>query len=114
MIGSPQRHADRELGESPRRSRRCEGSCSFAEDHWPRGREGGGGGSPESEDLPRRRTNPEPLAEGVFVFKRLIVLAGVALLACALAAPALALRVKVQIGRASCREGGVVSGWDSC
>ena len=31
-----------------------------SEDHWPRGREGGGGGSPESEDLPRRRTIRTP------------------------------------------------------
>src|SRR5262245_7762297 len=59
MIGSPERHAVREPCGNQGRSRRCEGSCSFAEDHWPRGREGGGGGSPESEDLPRRR-NPSP------------------------------------------------------
>jgi iron complex transport system substrate-binding protein len=31
--------------------------------HWPSGWEGGGGGSPESEDLPPA-SHPEPLAEG--------------------------------------------------
>ena len=52
------RAAVREPGANPGRSRRCEGSCSSAETTGL-GREGGGGGSPESEDLPRRRT-PNP------------------------------------------------------
>src|SRR5262245_53367118 len=60
MIGSHQRYADREPGGNPGRSRRCEGSCASAGNHWPRGREGGGGGSPESEDLPRRRKSRTP------------------------------------------------------
>ena len=46
----------RESGANPGRSRRCEGSCSPAETplaHRETGsREGGGRGSPESEDLP--------------------------------------------------------------
>jgi len=54
------------------------------------------GGAPSQKTF-RGAANPEPLAEGGFVFRRLIVLAGVALLACALAAPALALRVKVRV-----------------
>ena len=48
--------AVREPGANPGRSRRCEGSCSPAETplaHRETGsREGGGRGSPESEDLP--------------------------------------------------------------
>ena len=54
------------------------------------------GGAPSQKTF-RAAANLEPLAEGGFVFRRLIVLAGVALLACALAAPALALRVKVRV-----------------
>jgi hypothetical protein len=54
------------------------------------------GGAP-SQKTYRAPHNPEPLAEGGFVFRRLIVLTGIALLACALAAPALALRVKVRV-----------------
>ena len=54
----------REPGASPGRSRRCEGRCSPAESHWrrtrTRGREGGGGGCPESEDLPRSSTYRTP------------------------------------------------------
>ena len=60
MIGSPQRHAAREPGANPGRSRRCEGSCFSAETTGLRGWEGGGGGSPESEDLPRRRKSRTP------------------------------------------------------
>ena len=61
MIGSPRkRRAVREPGANPGRSRRCEGSCSSAGSHWPAGREGGGEGSPESEDLPRRRKPRTP------------------------------------------------------
>ena len=41
--------------------------------HWPTSREGGGGGSPESEDLPRS-SHTEPLAEGGFVLRRSLVL----------------------------------------
>ena len=67
MIGSAlTRSAVREPGASPGRSRRCEGRCSPATRHWPPGREGGGGGCPESEDLPRSAHTPEPLAEGGF------------------------------------------------
>src|SRR4051794_26485839 len=44
--------------------------------HWPAGREGGEGGSPESEDLPPA-AEIEPLAEGGFVSRRLSVLAAV-------------------------------------
>jgi uncharacterized protein DUF4430 len=54
------------------------------------------GGAPSQKTF-RAASNPEPLAEGGFVFRRLIILAGVALLACALAAPALAVRVKVRV-----------------
>ncbi len=54
------------------------------------------GGAPSQKTF-RAAANPEPLAEGGFVFRRLIVLTGVAVLACALAAPALALRVKVRV-----------------
>ncbi len=54
------------------------------------------GGAPSQKTF-RAAAQPEPLAEGGFVFRRLIVLAGVALLACALAAPAFALRVKVRV-----------------
>src|SRR5437764_6328112 len=58
------RRAVREPGVSPGRSRRCEGRRSRAERHWPPGktspsREGGEGGSPESEDLPvAAKSNP--------------------------------------------------------
>jgi Domain of unknown function (DUF4430) len=54
------------------------------------------GGAPSQKTF-RAAANPEPLAEGGFVFRRLIVLTGIALLACALAAPAFALRVKVRV-----------------
>ena len=40
--------------------------------HWPQGREGGAGGSPESEDLPLA-SKPEPLAEGGFVSRRFCI-----------------------------------------
>src|SRR5690349_4215781 len=50
--------------------------------HWVATREGGGGGSPESEDLPPAAT-PEPLAEGGFVQR--LTIAVVAALAAALA-----------------------------
>jgi Domain of unknown function (DUF4430) len=45
----------------------------------------------------RAAANPEPLAEGGFVFRRLIILAAVVVLTAALATPALAARVKVRI-----------------
>ncbi len=54
------------------------------------------GGAPSQKTF-RAAANPEPLAEGGFVFRRLIILAGIAALACALAAPALAVRVKVRV-----------------
>src|SRR5205085_11576914 len=53
------RRAVRESGVNPGRSRRCEGRRSPPKCHWPAGREGGGGGSPESEDLPPA-LNPNP------------------------------------------------------
>jgi hypothetical protein len=60
------------------------------------GREGGAGGSPESEDLPFA-TKPEPLAEGGFVSRRLSVLA-VAFVAALLVVPAaFALSVHVRV-----------------
>jgi hypothetical protein len=54
------------------------------------------GGAPSQKTF-RAAPNPEPLAEGGFVFRRLIIQAGVALLACVLAVPALAARVKVRV-----------------
>jgi Domain of unknown function (DUF4430) len=54
------------------------------------------GGAPSQKTF-RAAANPEPLAEGGFVFRRLIILVGVALLACALAAPAFGVRVKVRV-----------------
>ena len=54
------------------------------------------GGAPSQKTF-RAAATLEPLAEGGFVFGRLIVLAGAALLACALAAPALGVRVKVRV-----------------
>ncbi len=59
------------------------------------GREGGGRGSPESEDLPLVAT--VPLEEGGNVRHRPLVLLGVGLLALALATPALAVRVHVRV-----------------
>jgi hypothetical protein len=59
------------------------------------GWEGGGGGSPESEDLPLVAI--VPLEEGGNVRHRPLVLLGVSLLALALAAPALAVRVHVRV-----------------
>ena len=54
------------------------------------------GGAPSQKTF-RAAANPEPLAEGGFVFRRFITLAVVAVLAAALAAPALAARVKVRV-----------------
>jgi uncharacterized protein DUF4430 len=54
------------------------------------------GGAPSQKTF-RAAENPEPLAEGGFVFRRLIILAAVAVLTAALATPALAARVKVRI-----------------
>jgi hypothetical protein len=59
------------------------------------GREGGGGGSPESEDLPL--VDPVPLEEGGNVLHRPLVFAGAAVLALLLAVPALAVRVHVRV-----------------
>src|SRR5215218_2233624 len=96
MIGSAQRHAAREPGANPGRSRRCEGSCSSAETTGLRAGKVAEGGAPSQKTF-RAAANPEPLAEGGFVFRRLMVLTAVALLACALAAPALGVRVKVRV-----------------
>jgi hypothetical protein len=59
------------------------------------GREGGARGSPESEDLPF--VELEPLAEGGFVRKHMLVLAAVALVAAALVPSALAVKVHVRV-----------------
>ena len=71
-----QRRAVREPGASPGRSRRCEGRCSSAGSHWPSGREGGGGGSPESEDLPPA-ANPNPSRKEDSCFDDSLLLRGV-------------------------------------
>ena len=63
------------------------------------GREGGGGGSPESEDLPLVAS--VPLEEGGNVLHRPLVFVGVAVLALAVAAPALAIRVHIRVEGAS-------------
>jgi uncharacterized protein DUF4430 len=54
------------------------------------------GGAPSQKTF-RAAANPEPLAEGGFVFLRLSTLGVAALLAATLAAPTLAARVKVRI-----------------
>jgi Domain of unknown function (DUF4430) len=54
------------------------------------------GGAPSQKTF-RAAANPEPLAEGGFVFRRLITLAAAATLVAALATPALAERVKVRV-----------------
>jgi hypothetical protein len=59
------------------------------------GWEGGGGGSPESEDL--TLVEPVPLAEGGNVLHRPLVLLGVITAALVLVGPALALRVHVRV-----------------
>src|SRR5262249_53129157 len=64
--------------------------------HWPPGREGGGGGRPESEDLPPAATT-EPLAEGGFVFRRLIIALAAIAAALALAPTTLAALVHVRV-----------------
>ena len=96
MIGSPERHAAREPGANPGRSRRCEGSCSSAETTGLRAGKVAEGGAPSQKTF-RAAANPEPLAEGGFVFRRLITLAAAFALVAALAAPALAERVKVRV-----------------
>jgi Domain of unknown function (DUF4430) len=54
------------------------------------------GGAPSQKTF-RAAANPEPLAEGGFVFRRLIILVAALVLVAALATPALAERVKVRI-----------------
>ena len=54
------------------------------------------GGAPSQKTF-RAAQTPNPSRKGGFVFRRLIILAGVALLACALAAPSFAVRVKVRV-----------------
>src|SRR5213076_387308 len=63
--------------------------------HWPPGREGGEGGSPESEDLPPA-AQLGPLAEGGFVSRRPLVLAAV-LAALVLVPSAYAIGVHVRV-----------------
>ncbi len=96
MIGSPERHAAREPGANPGRSRRCEGSCSSAETTGLRAGKVAEGGAPSQKTF-RAAANPEPLAEGGFVFRRLITLGAALALVAALATPALAERVKVRV-----------------
>ena len=80
----------REPGVSPGRSRRCKGKCSPAttplgRDAW----EGGGGGSPESEDLPLSDiTSPSWKGEGDEFVSRRLALAAVTLVAVLVAAAA--------------------------
>jgi Domain of unknown function (DUF4430) len=54
------------------------------------------GGAPSQKTF-RAAANPEPLAEGGFVFRRLITLAAAFTLVATLATPALAERVKVRV-----------------
>jgi hypothetical protein len=54
------------------------------------------GGAPSQKTF-RAAATPEPLAEGGFVFRRLIVLVAAVMLVAALATPALAERVKVRV-----------------
>jgi hypothetical protein len=63
--------------------------------HWPAGREGGEGGAPSQKTY--RLPKPEPLAEGGFVFRRLIILAVAAALFAVLAEAALAVNVRVRV-----------------
>ena len=93
MIGSLQRHAAREPGANPGRSRRCEGSSSAETTGLRAGKVAEG--SP-SQKTYRAAANPEPLAEGGFVFRRLITLAAAVTLVAA-SLPALAERVKVRV-----------------
>src|SRR5262245_36103272 len=60
--------------------------------HWPRGREGGGRGRPESEDLPLSAASiPSRKGEGEAAMSRCFALAAaLAVLALVLAAPSLA------------------------
>jgi hypothetical protein len=60
------------------------------------GREGGEGGSPESEDLPPA-WHSEPLAEGGFVRRRLLTLAALVTLSTVAASSALAASVTVRV-----------------
>src|ERR1700742_4216535 len=84
----------REPGASPGRSRRCEGRCpsphATERDSGRRRR-----GSPESEDLPAV-LHTEPLAEGGFVAKRLVVLIVVLLFAVPAVACAATVKVRVE------------------
>ena len=97
MIGSPsKRHAVRESGANPGRSRRCKGSCSSPTSHWPER----AGKAARGEPRVRRPTacrQPEPLAEGGFVFRRLMILAVLAALFAVLAEAALGVNVKVRV-----------------
>jgi hypothetical protein len=54
------------------------------------------GGAPSQKTF-RAAANPEPLAEGGFVFRRLITLAAAGTLVAVIATPALAERVKVRV-----------------
>ncbi len=95
MIGSRShtRSTVREPGASPGRSRRCEGRRPTRKRHWPTGREGREGGAPSQKTC--RAPNPEPLAEGGFVLRRLSILS--VLLAVILTPTALAANVSIRV-----------------
>jgi hypothetical protein len=63
--------------------------------HWPTGREGSEEGAPSQKTF--RLPKPEPLAEGGFVFRRLIILVVAAALFAVLAEAALAVNVRVRV-----------------
>src|SRR4051794_26680349 len=94
MVVSAERRAVREPGASPGRSRRCEGRRSSAR-ATGESREGGGRGSPKSEDLPVAEI--EPLAEGGFVFRRSLVLFAALAAVLVLAPVVFAARVHVRV-----------------
>ena len=90
----------REPGASPGRSRRCEGSCSLTEVPLadPQRRIAGkavGEGAPSQKTC--RLLHTEPLVEGGFVARRLIVLGTVFGLTLALAATALGASITVRV-----------------
>ena len=89
----------REPGAIPGRSRRCKGSCSPTE--TPLARRETGAGKAVGEGAPSQKTcrllHTEPLVEGGFVARRLIVLVTVLGLALALAATALGATVTVRV-----------------
>ena len=89
----------RESGANPGRSRRCEGSCSPAE--TPLAHRKPVAGKAVGEGAPSQKTcrllHTEPLVEGGFVARRLIVLVAVIGLVLTLAATALGATVTVGV-----------------